>query len=409
MRRNSRIIQVDDYEPLVGAETVQRVKDKAKPLQNIHVAHVNSTYYGGGVAELLSPLTLLMNSVGIKTGWRIIQGSPDFFSITKKIHNALQGGNINLSELKKEIYEGVVHENAIRNHLDHDRVIIHDPQPLPLIDHFDRRGPWIWRCHLDLTEADPEVWHYLTPFINKYDAAIFTLKAFAQELDIPQVFFMPAIDPFSIKNKDLSDKDAQERLDYHDIPTDLPLVTQISRFDPWKDPEGVIKAFNLAQTEVDARLVLLGNIATDDPEGEKVYHSLLDYEDDRIRIISREDTALVNALQSRAAVVLQKSIREGFGLTVTEAMWKRAAVIGGNVGGIRMQIEDGVNGFLVSSVEEAAKRIVQLVKDEDLRHNMGQKARETVRQRFLMIRLLEQHLDLLNSFETTYKLHTTHL
>lgn len=404
MQNSLRAIQVDDYEPLVGAEMVQRVKDKAKPLQNLHVAHVNSTYYGGGVAELLSPLTLLMNSVGIKTGWRIIQGSPDFFSVTKKIHNALQGGDINLSKLKKEIYEGVVHENAVRNHLDHDWIIIHDPQPLPLINHYDRRGPWIWRCHIDLTEANPEIWRYLVPFVNKYDAVVFTLKAFSQELDTPQVFFMPAIDPFCTKNMDLSDADAQARLAYHDIPTDLPLVTQISRFDRWKDPEGVIKAFNLARTEVDARLVLLGNIATDDPEGEQVYHSLLDYQDDRIMIISREDTALVNALQSRAAVVLQKSIREGFGLTVTEAMWKRAAVIGGNVGGIRTQIEDGVNGFLVSSVEEAAKRIVQLVKDEDLRQSMGRRARETVRQRFLLIRLLEQHLDLLNSFEVSYKL-----
>jgi trehalose synthase len=405
MRNHLRIIQVDDYEPLVGAQTVQRVKDKAKPLQNLHVAHVNSTYYGGGVAELLSPLTLLMNSVGIRTGWRIIQGSPDFFSVTKKIHNALQGGDINLSKLKKEIYESVVHENAVRNHLDHDRVIIHDPQPLPLINHYDRRGPWIWRCHIDLTEANPDVWSYLAPFANKYDAVVFTLEAFAQNLDTPQVFLMPAIDPFCTKNRELSDEEAQERLDYHDIPTDLPLVTQISRFDRWKDPEGVIRAFNMARTEVDARLVLLGNIATDDPEGEQVYHSLLEYQDDRIMIISREDTALVNALQSRAAVVLQKSIREGFGLTVTEAMWKRAAVIGGNVGGIRTQIKDGVNGFLVSSVEEAAKRLVQLVKDEDLRRSMGQKARETVRQRFLMIRLLEQYLDLLNGFETSYKLH----
>lgn len=408
MQNSLRAIQVDDYEPLVGAEMVQRVKDKAKPLQNLHVAHVNSTYYGGGVAELLSPLTLLMNSVGIKTGWRIIQGSPDFFSVTKKIHNALQGGDINLSKLKKEIYEGVVHENAVRNHLDHDWIIIHDPQPLPLINHYDRRGPWIWRCHIDLTEANPEIWRYLVPFVNKYDAVVFTLKAFSQELDTPQVFFMPAIDPFCTKNMDLSDADAQARLAYHDIPTDLPLVTQISRFDRWKDPEGVIKAFNLARTEVDARLVLLGNIATDDPEGEQVYHSLLDYQDDRIMIISREDTALVNALQSRAAVVLQKSIREGFGLTVTEAMWKRAAVIGGNVGGIRTQIEDGVNGFLVSSVEEAAKRIVQLVKDEDLRQSMGRRARETVRQRFLLIRLLEQHLDLLNSFEVSYNLTLSH-
>ena len=195
-----------------------------------------------------------------------------------------------------------------------------------------------------------------------------------------------------------------ERLDHYDIPTDLPLVTQISRFDPWKDPEGVIKAFNIARKEVDATLVLLGNIATDDPEGERVYQSLLEYREERVIILAKEDTALVNALQSRSAVVLQKSIREGFGLTVTEAMWKGTPVIGGNVGGIKYQIEDGKNGFLVDSVEEAARRIVELVGDEDLRHELGREARETVRQKFLMTRLLEQYLDLLAGFETIYQL-----
>jgi len=398
------LIHIEDYEPLVGAEVVGRVKEKARSLQHLHVAHVNSTYYGGGVAELLSSLTLLMNSAGIKTGWRVIQGSPDFFSVTKKMHNALQGGEINLSEMKQDIYESVVYENAIRNHLDHDRVIIHDPQPLPLITHYQKRGPWIWRCHIDLTRPNPKLWNYLAPFVEHYDAMIVTLEEYAQQLETPQVFFMPAIDPFSIKNKELSGEEIQERLDHYNIPTDLPLVTQISRFDRWKDPEGVIKAFQIATEEVEATLILLGNIATDDPEGEQVYQSLLDYKDERIIILAREDTALVNALQRRATVVLQKSLREGFGLTVTEAMWKGTPVVGGNVGGIRYQIQDGVNGFLVSSVEEAAERIVRLIKDEELREQMGKKAKESVRERFLMIRLLEQYLDLLNSFETVYRL-----
>ena len=404
MREEATTVRVEDYEPLVGTETVERVREKAKPLRNVHVAHVNSTYYGGGVAELLGSLTLLMNSLGIKTGWRVIQGSPDFFSITKKMHNALQGGEINLSQRKMQIYEEVVYENVIRNHLDHDRVIIHDPQPLPMIGHYQKKGPWIWRCHLDLTNPNSKLWEYLTPFIERYDAVILSLEEYAQELETPQVFFMPAINPFSIKNKELSQEEIQGRLDYYDIPTDLPLVAQISRFDPWKDPEGVIQAFKLAREEVDATLVLLGNIATDDPEGEKMYQSLLDYQEERIIILAREDTALVNALQSRSAVILQKSIREGFGLTVTEAMWKGTPVIGGDVGGIRYQIEDGANGFLVSSVEDAAQRIVQLIRDKDLRRRMGQQARERVRQRFLMIRLLEQYLDLLNSFETFYRL-----
>jgi len=399
-----KLVQIEDYEQFVGAESVERVREKAKALKDLHVAHVNSTYYGGGVAELLSSLTLLMSSVGIKTEWRVIQGAPDFFSVTKKMHNALQGGQINLSELKREIYEGVVWENAVRNHLDHDRVIIHDPQPLPMISHYEKKGPWIWRCHVDLTEPNRELWEYLAPFVEKYDAAILTLQEYRQELVTPQMFFMPAIDPFSTKNSQLSEEERQARLDYYDIPTDLPLVVQISRFDRWKDPEGVIEAFKLARGEIDATLVLLGNIATDDPEGEEVYQSLLGCQDERIIILARQDTALVNALQSRAAVVLQKSIREGFGLTVTEAMWKGTPVIGGNVGGIRYQIEDGVNGFLVSSVEEAAQRMVQLIADEGLRERIGQRAKETVRERFLMIRLLEQYLDLLGSFETIYRL-----
>jgi trehalose synthase len=396
--------KIEDYEPLVGAEMVERVKTKAKALQHLHVVHVNSTYYGGGVAELLSSLTLLMDSVGIKTGWRVIQGSPDFFSTTKKMHNALQGGEINLSELKKDIYEITVYENARRNHLTHDRIIVHDPQPLPLIQHYEKKGPWIWRCHIDLTAPNLELWDYLVPFVEKYDAIILSLKEYAKQLKTPQVFFMPAIDPFSVKNRQLSQDERQNRLDYYDIPTDLPLVTQISRFDRWKDPEGVIKAFKLAQKEVDATLVLLGDIATDDPEGEQVYQSLLDYQEDRIIILAREDTALVNALQTEAAVVVQKSIREGFGLTVTEAMWKGTPVIGGNVGGIRYQIKDGENGYLVSSVEETADRMVHLIKNEKLRQQMGQKARESVKKNFLLIRLLEQYLELLASFETLYRL-----
>jgi len=402
--RDLGIVQVEDYEQFVGAETIERVKDKARALQGLRVAHVNSTYYGGGVAEMLSSLTLLMNAVGINTEWRVIQGSPDFFSVTKKMHNALQGGEINLSELKREIYEGVVYENAIRNHLDHDRVVVHDPQPLPLVTHYQKKGPWIWRCHVDLTEPNRELWDYLAPFVEKYDAVILTLEEYALETSVPQVFFLPAIDPFSIKNRQLSEEEKQARLDYYGIPTDLPLVTQVSRFDRWKDPEGVVEAFKLARERVDATLVLLGDVATDDPEGEEVYQSLLGCREERIIILARQDTALVNALQSRSAVVLQKSLREGFGLTVTEAMWKGTPVIGGDVGGIRYQIVDGANGFLVSTVEQAADRIVQLLTDDELCQTMGRRGRETVRERFLMIRLLEQYLDLLGSFETIYRL-----
>lgn len=399
-----RIVQIEDYEQFVGAETIKRIREKSKPLQGLHVVNVNSTYYGGGVSQLLSSLTLLMNDIGIKTGWRAIHGPPDFFSVTKKMHNALQGGKINITERKIKLYEEVIYENSIRNHLDHDIVIIHDPQPLPMINHYRKGGPWIWRCHIDLSSPHQELWNYLVSFIEKYDAVILSSEDYAQKLETPQLFFMPAIDPLSITNRELTRQEIDERLNHYNIPTDLPLVVQISRFDRWKDPQGVIQAFKLARKEVNCTLVLLGNVATDDPEGEEVYKSLLDSREERIIILSRQDGALVNALQRRAAVVLQKSLREGFGLTVAEAMWKRTPVIGGNVGGIRYQIKDGVNGFLVSSIEEAAERIVQLVEDKELREQMGQKAKETVRQQFLLTRYLEQYVDLFNSFETVFRL-----
>jgi trehalose synthase len=393
-----RITRVEDYEPLVGTEVVQRIRDKAAKLKGLRVANFNSTYYGGGVAEIISSLTLLMNSLGLRTEWRVIQGTADFFSITKKMHNSLQGGQIDLSRIKKEIFEQVIYENSVRNFLDHDFIIVHDPQPLPLIEHYDKKWPWLWRCHLDLSRPDVETWKYLRRWIDNYDAVILSCKEFAQEMKPPQRVMMPAINPFTIKNRQLNDREINERLAHYEIPTDLPLVVQISRFDPWKDPKGVVQAFKLARKQIDARLVLLGNFATDDPEGEEIFHSLCACRDDRILILtSGDDTALVNALQTRAAVVLQKSLREGFGLTVAEAMWKGTPVIGGNVGGIRYQIENGANGFLVSSIEETAKRIVQLVNDKELRDEMGHKARETVRKNFLLTRYLEQYLDLFDA------------
>src|SRR5216110_3400456 len=395
-----RIPQIEDYEPFIGIENVERIREKARKLKDLRVANFNSTYYGGGVAETISSLTLLMNSLGLRAEWRVIQGTPDFFSITKKMHNALQGAEIDLSKIKKQIFEQVIYENSVRNFLDHDFIMVHDPQPLPLIEHYEKKCPWLWRCHLDLSRPDTETWKYLRRWIDSYDAAILSCKEFAQEMKPPQRVMMPAIDPFTIKNRQLSDREIDERLSRYEIPTDLPLVVQISRFDPWKDPKGVVDAFKLASKQIDARLVLLGNFATDDPEGEEIFHSLCACRDDRILILtSGDDTALVNALQTRAAVVLQKSLREGFGLTVAEAMWKGTPVIGGNVGGIRYQIEDGVNGFLVSSVEEAADRIVRLLKDEKLREEIGCRARETVRQKFLLTRYVEQYLDLFGAFD----------
>jgi len=409
MKKYSWMVDIDDYAPLIGDEAMERILHKAHRLRDLRVLHLSSTFYGGGVAEILSSSTLLLRSLGIKADWRLIQGSPDFFSVTKKIHNALQGGDINLTDLKKEVYEEVIVQNAVRMDMDYDFVIVHDPQPLPIIHHYRRSCPWVWRCHIDLSRPDPALWEYLRDFVEDYDAVVVSLPEYAQQIGPPQVFIMPAINPFSLKNGELSKSEIKDRLQHYGIPDDLPIVAQVSRFDRWKDPEGVIRAFKQASEEVDATLVLLGNVATDDPEGQEVFESLLRHKEQRVHILTVEDSALVNALQRHATVVLQKSLREGFGLTVAEAMWKGAAVIGGNCGGIRHQIEDGVNGFLVSSVEDAAKRIVELVKDPALRTELGKQARETVRSHFLLSRMVEQELDLLGAFEPQFALNHKHL
>ncbi len=403
--RLHKLRQVEDYEMLVGAQVVDRILNKSKPLRGMHVVNINSTYYGGGVAELLSSMTLLMNGLGVETGWRNLHGRPDFFAVTKKMHNALQGDSIHLTQRKKQIYEEVLYENSVLMHINHDYVVIHDPQPLGIIRHYPKKCPWVWRCHIDLSRPNKALWKYLAPFVERYDAVLVSNPEYQQTITPPQRIFMPAIDPFTIKNRPLSEYEVNERLRHYNIPTDLPIIAQISRFDRWKDPEGVIRAFRKARKEVDCTLVLLGNGATDDPEGQQVLESLLGSQDERTLILScGDDTALVNALQTKADVILQKSIREGFGLTVTEAMWKGTPVIGGNVGGIQLQIQDGVNGFLVSSEEEAAERIVQLLKNKSLRETMGQKAKDSVRKQFLLTRLLEQYVDLFCSFEPVFQL-----
>jgi trehalose synthase len=392
---------LEQYEPLIGRATVERIAAKAERVRTMRVAHISSTFYGGGVTELLTPLTLMLNATGIETDWHLIQGTPGFFGCTKKLHNTLQGENLEFSDAERTIYEQVVFENATRLHLDDcDAVIVHDPQPLPLIAHFaDREMPWLWQCHVDLSTPHAPIWAYLRQFIEQYDAAIFSLPEYGQDLRIDQQFVTPAIDPFSAKNRELSDREIREFLRNHKIPTDRPLVTQISRFDAWKDPMGVIDAFRKAREQVDCRLVLVGNNASDDPEGGKILEAIESVADDGIIVLAVDDPTLVNALQRSAAVVLQKSTREGFGLTVTEAMWKGAAVIGGDVGGIRHQIKDEWNGFLVSTPDQAAARIVQLIKDPGLREQVGSRAKESVRQNFLMSRLLEDWLDLLCKYE----------
>jgi trehalose synthase len=395
---------LDDYEPLIGAEALARISRKAEHIRMMHVVHVSSTFYGGGVTEILTPLTLMMNSMGIETGWRMVQGTQDFFACTKKLHNALQGENVTFSETDKAIYEQVGFENATRLHLeDCDAVIVHDPQPLPVVRYFqDREAPWLWQCHVDLSSPDPAIWRYLQEFVELYDTAILSLPEYSQKLSVDQKFITPAINPFSAKNCEMSQDEIKQCLARYRVPTDRPLVVQVSRFDRWKDPVGVIEACRIARKEVDFTLVLVGNNAVDDPEAGVILETIQSSIDERIIVLSVDDPVLVNALQRQAAIVLQKSIREGFGLTVTEAMWKGAAVIGGDAGGIRLQITDGVNGFLVNTVDEAAQRIVQLLRDPRLRSQFGSRAKQTVRERFLMSRLAEEWIDLLSTLDGKY-------
>ena len=388
---------LEHYDPLIGTAAVERIQRKADRLEGSRIAHISSTFYGGGVAEILTPLTLLMNATGIGAAWHLIQGTPAFFHCTKMLHNALQGEALALTPQEQAIYEAVLVENSMRLHVeDCDAVVVHDPQPLPLITQFEgRKAPWIWQCHVDLSTPAASVWEYLRRFVTWYDMAVFSLPEYQQQLDIPQRFITPAIDPFSAKNCELSQDESRAILQRHGIPTDRPIVAQVSRFDRWKDPAGVIEAVRRARHQVDCTLVLLGSAAVDDPEAGLVLESIQRTRDDRVFILTVDDPILVNALQRQAAVVLQKSLREGFGLTVTEAMWKGAAVVGGNVGGIRKQIADGQNGFLVDSIEQAADRIVQLIKDEELRRRLGANAKESVRERFLLCHLLDDWIDVI--------------
>ena len=381
----------------MGDETVDRILAKAAKLGDLRIANISSTQYGGGVAEILSPLTLLMNAMGIEMGWRVIEGRPEFFAFTKELHNGLQGGAVEITDDKRRAYEQIVFENSVRMHLEHDVVIVHDPQPLPLVQHFERTGSWIWCCHVDLSTPDPAVWRFLKPFMERYDTVVFSLPEYAQDLRVSQRFIMPAINPFSTINKDLTESEIDEVLARHGIPADLPLVVQVSRFDKWKDPQGVIDACKIVHQTTDCTLVLVGSTADDDPEAAAVLEAVQCSAGERILVLSVTDALLVNALQRRAAVILQKSIREGFGLTVAEAMWKGTPVIGGNVGGIRHQITDGENGFLVNTVDEAAARILELLQYPQLREQMGANGRESVRRQFLLSRLVEDWLDLIAS------------
>lgn len=397
---------LENYRKIVGDEVIGAIHKKARNLYGKHILHINSTYQGGGVAEILSSLVPLMNNVGIDTGWRILHANPDFFTITKKFHNALQGEPINFTERKKQLYLKANENFSTYTHIDHDCVIIHDPQPLPLIEFHKKRQPWIWRCHVDLSDPDDEVWEFLTSFILRYDVVVLSSEDYKKsDLPVDQKIIWPAIDPLSPKNMEISEKDISKYLRKFGVITDKPLITQISRFDKWKDPTGVIEVFKLVKEKVDCRLVLCGNIATDDPEGQEIYERTKGKAKGLIKrgdIILVTDPAssnfmFVNALQRVSSVMVQKSIREGFGLTVTEALWKGTPVVASNVGGIPLQVIDGKTGFLLQprDTQGFAERIIEILRNSDLACEMGKSARKHVRKNFLVTRLLADHLDLL--------------
>lgn len=394
--------RLEDYEPIIGSHRVFEIYHAARYLRNKTIVHFNSTYYGGGVAEILSALVPLMNDAGIEAGWRMVRGSPDFFSITKKFHNALQGSDIDLTAMKKKVYLQAIEDFSTYNHINHDCVIVHDPQPLPLIKHYRKRQPWIWRVHVDLSKPNQELWDFLKRFILRYDIVIVSNDNYRHDdLPVEQRVVYPAIDPLSSKNIELPEKTIEKYLKRFNVTTKKPLLVQISRFDKWKDPEGVIEVFKIVKEEIDCQLVLCGSAATDDPESGDVYERVKRRANSYIKsgdivLITYENNILVNALQKSASVIIQKSLREGFGLTVTEALWKSKPVVASMIGGIPVQIENEKSGFLVEPTDnrEFARRIIQLLKDPKLCAELGEKGKQKVKEHFLITRLLKDYTDL---------------
>ena len=399
------MLRLEDFRHIVPDETLAEIYAKARRLYGKHIVHLNATYQGGGVAEILYSLVLLMNDVGIDAGWRILHGSQEFFEITKSFHNALQGAKLNLTTRKKQTYLQVNDNFSRFSHLDHDCVIIHDPQPLSIIQSYRKSQPWIWRCHIDLTNPHKELWDFLKGYLLKYDQIVVSSeKYFKDDLPVDQRLMLPAINPLSRKNKDINEKTMMEHITKAGIPTDKPIITQVSRLDPWKDPEGVIDVFKLVKQKVDCRLVFCYNVASDDPEGMRMYNKVLRkanklYKNGHIIFVVGNNETLVNAVQRFSDVIIQKSTKEGFCLCVTEALWKGTPVVASDVGGIPSQIEDGENGFLVApkDTEGFADRIIHLLKNPDDGKAIGLKAKETVRQQFLITRLLSDYLYMLNS------------
>jgi trehalose synthase len=399
-------IPLDGYTPVVGEKKIDEIKSLAANLAGKSVCHVNSTSFGGGVAEILHRLVPLMRSVGLKAEWKTIKGSDEFFTVTKTIHNGLQGMSIPLTDQMKKTYLEYNEMNAQELDLHQEFVIVHDSQPAAIIMHSKARsGKWVWRCHIDLSSPNPEFMNFITPVLYQYDALIFTMEQYVQEpLRSKKVTVIrPSIDPLSAKNKPLSEDIILSTLRKYDVDYERPVITQVSRFDPWKDPLGVIDVYRMVKKEIPGvQLLLIASMAKDDPEGWTYYeksarHAAEDYDIHLLTDLIGVGDAEVNAFQRASDVVLQKSTREGFGLSVTEALWKGVPVVGGNVGGIPIQVVDGETGFLVNSVEEAAEKTRYLLKNPLVARQMGAKGIQHVMNNFLITRHLEDYLRLFSS------------
>ena len=388
-------LSLKDYVGIVPRVDLMFIQSLADKFADKSFLHVNSTKSGGGVAEILHRMMALLTGIGIKARWETIDGDAEFFDTTKKMHNGMQGDSVTITEKMWEHYNEINRTNAEKLNLEADMVLIHDPQPAPLIN-YKKGGTWLWRCHIDASNPDEGVWNPLAQNVQKYDASIFSVAKFARTLQMDEFIIPPAIAPLSDKNKELTDAEITAALEKLQIPSDRPIILQVSRFDRFKDPIGVIKAYRLVKKYNDCILVLAGSPATDDPEGAIVLYEVIEYAqndpDVHILQLPAGSDIEINALQRAATVILQKSLKEGFGLTVSEAMWKGKPVIGGATGGIPLQVRDGFNGFLVNTVEGAALRIRQLLNNPEMAKRMGEFGREDVRRNFLITRQLRDYL-----------------
>lgn len=401
---------LETYRPIIGDERMEEIRRLAEPLRGARVLHVNATAFGGGVAELLSTIVPLMKDVGLHAEWQVIRGADEFYQVTKAMHNSLQGMLLNWTPQMREIWLRYNELNAQLLDEAYDFVFIHDPQPaavLALRTTMDGKRPpgkWVWRCHIDLTEAQVELWDLLRPYIEGYDASVFTMPEYVQKGLHQKIFIVPpAIDPLSPKNVDISSETTREILMRYNVDPDRPIICQVSRFDPWKDPLGVIDVYrHLRQDIPGLQLVLIASMASDDPEGWAWYERTVrkageDYDIHILSNLNGVGNIEVNAFQRSAEVVIQKSVREGFGLVVAEALWKGRPVVAGNVGGIPLQILYGKTGYLVNTTPECVNRVLYLLQHPDLASRMGVAGREHVRQNFLITRLLADELAIFNT------------